>query len=197
MWVVIALACIVLLVILLLCIPIDLKFSAVINENPHFNIRLLWFFGLVDHELRKTGGKTKTIKAKTKQKQKHKLKIASIFRIVRTRGLFGQLWLLVKGITRSFSIKKLLVHVKLGFENPADTALLYSLAGPINYLFNKPSCDIKLMPIFEGDLYFEAYLSGIARIIPILGVLAALQFVFSLPVLRIVKTMAVMRWKRV
>jgi hypothetical protein len=84
----------------------------------------------------------------------------------------------------------------LGFENPADTALLYSLAGPINYLFSKPSCDIKLTPIFEGDLYFEAYLSGMARIIPILGILAALRFVFSLPVVRIVKTMAVMRWKR-
>jgi hypothetical protein len=97
---------------------------------------------------------------------------------------------------RSFSIKNLLVHVKLGFENPADTALLYSLAGPINYIFSKPSCDIKLMPIFEGDLYLEAYLSGMARIIPILGILAGLQFVFSLPVLRIVKTMAVMRWKR-
>ncbi len=148
----------------------------------------------MDHELRKRGRKTKTITAKTKQK--HKPNAAAIFHILRTRGLFGQLWLLVKRIKRSFSIKKLLVRVKLGFENPADTALLYSLAGPISYLFGKPSCDIKLMPIFEGDLYFEAYLSGMARIIPILGVLAGLQFVFSLPVLRIVKTMAVMRWKR-
>jgi hypothetical protein len=196
LWVIVALACILFLVILLLCVPVEFKFSARINESPSCHVRFLWLFGLINKELRKKEKKPSTQRKEPKAKQKSSANASTFFTIIKTRGLFKQLWLLVKSLARSFTIKKALVHVNLGFENPSDTALLYALAGPINYLFNKPPYDIQITPIFDVDLYFDAYLDVIARVIPLFMVIGILGFVFSLPVFNIIKTVVVMRWKK-
>jgi hypothetical protein len=159
-------------------------------------MRLLWLFGLVDQELRKKEKMIPTQKKEPKAKQKSTTNVSIFFTIIRTRGLFKQLWLLAKSFAKSLTIKKALVHINLGFENPSDTAVLYALTGPVNYLFNKPPYDIQLTPVFEGDFYFDAYLDVIARVIPLFMVVGFLGFVFSLPAFNIIKTMVAMRWKK-
>ncbi len=197
MWVIVALACLVLLFILLLCIPLEFNFSARINESPSCNLRLLWFFGLLDKEIKKKAKRTTAQKKKPPAKQKGKINASFIYQVFKTRGLFTQLLLLIERIVKSIVIRKALVHVNLGFENPSDTALLYALSGPINYLFNKPAYDIRLIPVFDGDLYFDAYLNILVRLIPASIMLAVLGFIFSFPVLRMVKMAVEMQWKKV
>jgi hypothetical protein len=199
LWVIIALAILILLIILVLCIPVKLVFSATINESPRYNVRLIWLFGLVDHKLKKPARKPaeKVKKARARQKQKHKISAATFYRILTTRGLFTQIWRLVRSIFKSFRITDLAAHLKLGLENPADTAFLFALAGPANYFLNMLPYDIRFSPVFEGDLSFEFYLQGIIRLLPILVVVDMLQFTFSLPAIRIAKIMALTRWKKV
>jgi hypothetical protein len=198
LWVIIALAILILLILLVLCIPVNLVFSATINESPRYNIRLLWLFGLVDHKLKKPASKPpgKRGEARDGQKQKRKISATAIYRMLKTRGLFHRTWRLVRGIFKSFHITELAAHLKLGLEDPADTAFLFALAGPANYFLNMLPYDIRFSPVFEGDLCFEFYLQGIIRLLPILIVVAVLQFVFSRPAIRIAKIMAVTGWKK-
>jgi hypothetical protein len=199
LWVIVALACIIFLFILFLCIPIEFKLSARINENPSCNVRIFWLFGLVNQELRrKETNKKKDSPQKKEPKTEGKSRVnASFFyAIIKTRGLCKQLRLLMKRVIKSLKIKKLLLHLNLGFEDPSDTALLYALTGPVNYLLNNPPYDIRINPIFDGDLYFDANLDVMVRIIPVFPMMGFLGFVFSLPVFNIIKLLAVRRWKR-
>ena len=191
MWVIITLVSLSILIILVLCIPLDLTFYVNISESPKFKGRLLWFFGLVDRDLKKAEGKPKKkeIPVRVRQKPRQKISASTIFQILRTRGLFSQLRRLVVGIFRSFKVKELAANIKLGLENPADTAMLFAVTGTLNFLLSLLPYQINIQPSFDGDITFEAYLQGATRLWPILLILAALKFLFSLPALRVVRTL--------
>jgi hypothetical protein len=191
LWVIIALASLTILTILVLCMPLDLVFQVNTSESPMFRGRLLWLFGLVDWELKKTGGKPekKQKPAETRRKRGRKISASTIFQILRTRGLFTQLRRLVVDILRSLKIKKLAANIKLGLENPADTAILFAVTGPFSFLCSLLPYQISVLPSFDGDIIFEAHLHSTTRLLPILLVLALLKFVFSLPALRVARTL--------
>lgn len=188
-WVIIALVSLFILVILILCIPLDLVFQVNTSENPVFRGRLLWFFGLVHWDLKKPGGNAgkKQEVAETRRKRTHKISANTIFQITRTRGLFTPLKRLVIDISRSLKVKKLAANIKLGLENPADTAMLFAITGPLDFLFRLLPCQISILPSFDDDIIFEASLHSTTRLLPLLVVLALLKFVFSLPALRIAR----------
>lgn len=193
MWVFITLVSLIVLIILVLCVPLDFIFYVNTSERPAFRGRLLWLFGLVDWDIRKDKGKIKREKgeraARARRKPSPRISASTIVQILRTSGLFAQLRRLVAGIFKSLKIKELAANIKLGLENPADTALLFAMAGPVNFLLSLLPYKISVWPSFDGDITFEAYLQGAARLWPILLVLALLKFVFSLPALRIARTL--------
>jgi hypothetical protein len=198
LWIVAAFVCLLLFILLILCIPFDLFFSITINENPAYRLRLLWLFGLLDRELRKTERKPKKKQrvAETTKKPKHRIDASTVYRILRTRGLWAQLKRLVTGIYKSLDIKELTAYLKVGLENPADTGLLFAIAGPANFLLSLLPYRITIYPSFEGDIVFEAHAQGITRLHPIMVLVALLKFLFSSPAMYITRIFVVSRWKR-
>ncbi len=199
LWVIIALAALVIVILLLLCIPLDLTVQVNTSKSPACKLRLLWLFGLIDHDLRKPREKPQEKrKAGTAREKKRGRSIRpdTIYRILRTTGLFSQVKQLLAGIVNSLKIKHLAANLKLGLENPADTALLFAITGPVNFLLSLLPYDITIWPTFDSDLAFAAYVQGIARIWPILLVFALLKFIFSLPIMRIARILVATRWKK-
>ena len=195
-WVIIAL---VVLVLLALCIPLDLIVHVNTNESPACRLRLLWLFGIVDQDLKKhrekTAKKEKPAKAKG-TKRRHGITPATICQVLKTRGISSQLKRLVLGIYRSLRIKELAAHLKLGLENPADTALLFAITGPLNFFFSLLPYKITIAPTFDSDLALEASIHGIARLWPVLLLFAVAQFIFSVPALHIARIVIRARWKK-
>lgn len=190
MWVIVALVSLIILIILVLCIPLDFFFQANISESSSFRLRLRWLFGLVDRDLKKAREKPPKKEekiSKAGQKPRGRIKASTIYQILRTRGLFNNLRRLVINIFRSLKIKELAANIKLGLENPADTALLFAFLGPLYFLLNKLPYEINVLPSFEGDVNLEAYMDGAIRLLPILVIPALLRFVFSVSAIRIFK----------
>ena len=199
LWVIIALAALIIVILLVLCIPLDLTVQIDNSKSPACKIRLLWLFGLIDQDLRKIKEKTKEKrKAGTVREKKRGRGIRpdTLYRILRTTGLFSQVKQLLAGIVNSLKIKHLAANLKLGLENPADTALLFAITGPVNFLLSLLPYDITIWPTFDSDLAIEAYVHGIARLWPILLVFALLKFIFSLPIIRIARILVTNRWKK-
>jgi len=203
LWVIVALLCLLLLILLILCIPLELILSITLNESPTYKLRLLWLFGLLDRELKKTPGEPKQPTPKEKvtklrRKQKRWISLITIYRIARIAGLWQQLKQLAVGIFTSLKIRELTANLKLGLESPADTAWLFAIAGPANFFFSllPHQHQITISPSFEGDLVFDASVHSIVRLWPILVVFALLKFVFSLPAMRVAVTFVAIRWKR-
>jgi hypothetical protein len=192
LWVIVALVSLIVLIILILCIPLDLVFQVNTSKSPVFRIRLLWLFGLIDTDLKKAKEEEPEKKdeiSRVEPKPRRRISASTVYQILRTRGLFTHLRRLVINLFRSLKIKELAANIKLGLENPADTALLFALLGPLYFLLNKLPYKINVLPSFEGDIALEAYLHSVIRLWPVLVILALLRFVFSAPALRISKTL--------
>ncbi|MFC2046700.1 DUF2953 domain-containing protein [Chloroflexota bacterium] len=199
MWLIATLAGLVGLVILALCVPLDAVLSIDTSEKPRFRLRMAWFFGLISKELHREKKKPKEEKKVTKEKRKKGkyFEVRTILQILRTKGLLKQVKNLVKGVLGQLKIKELAVNLKLGLENPADTGFVFALIGSITPFLNLPSrYQIRVQPSFYDEAIVEGYLRGVLRLQPIKLVIPLLKFVFSLTILRVVKTFILSKWKR-
>jgi hypothetical protein len=155
-------------------------------------MRLAWLFGLVSKEI------TRAKKKKPKEKKrKGRIKARTIFKILRTRGLLGQLRRLLWDIFRQLNIRDLRVNFRVGLDDPADTALLFALIGPATFFLGSSRVhEIRIEPSFEDEVVFEGYLHGAVRLVPIQLATPILRFVFSLAAIRAVKVLVLTKWKR-
>jgi len=192
LWVVATLASLAVVIVLVLCIPLDAVLHIDIHGRPKFQIRLAWLFGLVTKEI------TRAKKKKPKEKKrKGRIKARTIFKILRTRGLLGQLRRLLWDIFRQLNIRDLRVNFRVGLDDPADTALLFALIGPATFFLGSSRVhEIRIEPSFEDEVVFEGYLHGAVRLVPIQLATPILRFVFSLAAIRTVKVLVLTKWKR-
>ena len=192
MWVVATLASLAVVIVFVLCIPLDAVLHIDIHGRPKFQIRLAWLFGLVSKEI------TRAKKKKPKEKKrKGRIKARTIFKILRTRGLLGQLRRLLWDIFRQLHIRDLRVNFRVGLDDPADTALLFALIGPATFFLGSSRVhEIRIEPSFEDEVVFEGYLHGAVRLVPIQLATPILRFVFSLATIRTVKVLVLTKWKR-
>jgi len=200
LWVVATLASLAVVIIFVLCIPLNAVLHIDVYGRPKFQMRLVWFFGLVSKEITKAKKKPeeKERVAEGKRKPgKRKIKARTIFKILRTKGLLEQLKRLLRDVLRHLKIRDLRVDFRVGLDDPADTALLFALIGPAtSFLGSSRVHEIRVQPSFEDEAVFEGYLSGALRLVPIQLGIPFLRFVFSLATLRVVKILVVTKWKR-
>ena len=191
MWVVATLSTLFVLIILILCIPLDIAFHIDVYGKPSFRIRLIWLFGLVSKEL----GKRKP--EKKRKRRERRITARTIFEIIRIRGLVKKLCYLVKDILIRIKFRELRVNFKLGLDDPADTALLF---GPIYTaaLFLGSFCphEIAVQPSFDGKAVCEGYLYGAVRLRPIQVITPLMRFACSLATIRAMKILVLGKWKR-
>ena len=199
MWAVVVIASLALLITLLLCVPLDLVFRTSIYDKLKTNIRLVWLFGLVNTELRRTN-KNPEEKSGIEHKQKQgdwTQGIRATSDVLRTKGFAGRLGTLAKRVIRRINIKELIADFKVGLENPADLGLLFAFLAPLNLLLSYFSPHhIRIEPSFTTEAIIEGDLYGAIRLRPIQLAAPALGFAFSLPTLRVAKKLVLSKWKR-
>ncbi len=192
MWLIVALASLVALFLLVLSVPLDLAFHLDVHGRTRFSLKLVWLFGLVGKEL----GRRKK-KAKPKKDKEKKGGARKALKILRTKGLLKQLKVLVTDVFNSLSIRQLRANFRIGFDNPADTGLLFAFIGPAFVFFSPPDrYNINIRPSFENEAILEGHMQAVVRLLPIRLVIPLLKFVFSLPTLRFIKTVVSAKWKK-
>jgi len=195
LWVIAVLASLAVVIIFVLCVPLDVILHFDVYGRPKFRMRLAWLFGLVSKEI-KQGEKKPEQEVAVERKRKPGPKIGDIFRVLRTKGLVGKVISLVRNIFSRLKIRDLIANFKIGLDNPADTGLLFAVISPTTLFLSPPSpCQIKLRPSFADEAVIEGCLYSIVRVHPIQFVIPVAGFVFSLPALRAVKTLVLMKWK--
>jgi len=199
LWVIATLASLAVLIILILYIPVDVALRVDVYGRPKFGMNIGWLFGLVDREVSKGEKKPKEEKkqpdkgkAKTKKKR---INTRAILKILRTKGLLTQFLTLLRDIFRQFKIGNLEANFRIGFDNPANTGLLFAFIGPVMLFLSRPlRPQIRIEPSFEAVC--EGYLYGTIRLRPLQLVTPFLRFAFSLPAMRTAKTLVLTTWKR-
>ncbi len=191
---IIALVSLIVLIILILCVPLELAFHTNIDGMPRFNMKLVWLFGVVRHESRPR--KKKPIEHKTEAA--HWINQAEItFDVLRIRGFLKQFVNLIRRIVGRTKIRELAVNLKLALDNPADTGLLFAVLGPLNVLISYFSpYQIRIEPSFAGDAILQGYIHGAMKLWPIQLALPIIAFAFSSPALRAARKLVAYKWKR-
>ena len=199
MWVLIALASLLVIIIVVLSVPLDLVFRVEVYGRPRFRMRIRWLFGGVSREIRRGEKKPEEKKRVTEVRRKagKRPKVKTMVKILRTRGLLRQFKRLLKGVFRQFRIRDLAADLRVGLHNPADTGLLFALLGPAVFFLNSAlPCQIRVQPSFGDEAALEGYLHGEVRLQPIRLVGPLAEFAFSLPTMRVAKAMVLGKWKR-
>jgi len=199
LWVVAALASLAVVLILFLLVPVDMVLRVDVHGRPKFQLRFAWLFGLIHKEV--TGGKKKAAEKGKVVEGKRKARkktggIRNIFEMLRVKGLVKQFKNLLKDIFSSIKVRDLVVNLRIGLDNPADTGLLFAFIGPAVLFLNPPfPHQIRVQPSFE-EAVFEGYSYGKVKMQPIQLVVPFLKFILSLAALRTIKTLVLSRWKR-
>jgi hypothetical protein len=193
LWVGVVLASLALLIVLVLIVPLDGVWCVDIYGRPRFSVRLAWLFGLLSKQVKKK--QKEPAEPEGKPRPTRKIPVMNVFRILRTKGLLKQLVTFLKDILSCLRFKKLEADLTVGFDNPADTGLLFAFIGPaLLFLKPPPPHQIRIQPSF--DPVCQGHLSGTVRLQPIQLVPPLLKFTFSLPTIRAIKTLVLTRWKR-
>ena len=199
MWVIATLASLVVVIILVLCVPLDIVLHLDVYGRLRFRMRLAWLFGLVSKEVSKGPKKPEKKKRVVKEKQKirkGRLRARTIFKILRTKGLLRQFKVLLRDVLSRLKIRELGAYFRVGLDNPADTGLLFALIGPaIPFLGSSFLRQLRLEPSFSDEAVFEGYLHGAVRLVPIQLVTPFLRFAVSLAAIRAMKILVLTKWK--
>ena len=189
---------ILLVIVLVLSVPVDLVFDFKAGGDGKAVLRVEWFFGLVGKALlpRKKSEKLKKVKKLKKGKRRDLRSFLSYMELVGTKGVVPAFIRLIRRIIGSFRIRQLNANLWLGLDDPADTGIVFGMlwpafALPVTFGFTT----LRMEPVFDRPT-FEAALQGKVRIFPAEVVANVLRFVFSPAGLRLIKVMAVSRWKK-
>ena len=102
---------------------------------------------------------------------------------LRTRGMPGRLGRLVLALLRQAKLEEFRVRTAFGFDNPADTGVVYGLLSPLLMIATSRGLNFECRPMFE-DSGLRGAVSATVHVRPlsVAGALAA--FVFSPSVIR-------------
>ncbi len=199
MWIiaVIVIGSLIVLGILLLSIPFDLAVELEVYGKPRLSVKWAWFFGWLGKEIKFGRRAPKQKKARRKYGLVKTVKrIQSAAKIIQTRGLIGQIFRLIKRIFHQLKIKRLEGEWYVGLDDPDETFYLFMLTEPINQLLNySTDYPVSIHSSFI-EPRFEGYLRSDLRLYPIRLIPPLMQFVFSVPTLRVIKQVVAVRWRR-
>ena len=191
MWILATLLGIILFLVVLLAIlaiPIDLRFYLEKEEKLRSQARVEWLYGVVGKDIKSKKEKPKP-KKKKKKKRKWKGHARPFLALVRSKGFIRRFIRFLKGIRRTASIRELKLNLRIGLDDPADTAMLFAAIGPLTLFVDRFSpVDTRISPDFEREI-FEGRFSGDLRIVPIKLIKPTLLFVLSPTTIRAVKSM--------
>ena len=180
-----------LFIVLMLSIPVDMKFDLATHEHAKAKIRIGWLCGLVWKDIRARKKK----KPKEKPKKRRKRGIKSFLPLLRIKGLLGKILKLIRQILGCLKVRQLDADFRVGLDDPADTGIMCSVLWPaLVPISSFGPVRFRVEPVFS-EFAFEASLQGWVRLFPIQLVWSLVSFVLSATGLRLLKLMVVSRWK--
>jgi len=188
LWALVALACLVALIIILLCIPVDILFRIERYEKSKFSIHFGWLFGFVKKEL-------KQAQKKSYKEEEWKFTLGMLKELP-IKGLFKQVKRFLEDISGRFNIRNINMDVTAGFDDPADTGYLCAAVYPVLAFYSSENCNINFNASFEGRGILQGYVSGELRFFPIRFTVPLIRFIFSGAVFKSIRIMMAQRWKR-
>jgi hypothetical protein len=192
LWVIAVIGGLLALFIFLLWVPLDFILNAEVYERPKFQLKFSWLFGLISREI--PGQKRKPARGREKRRRSS---IATVFKVLGTRGLPGRIKTLVKEVLSCFRFRDIVADFQVGLGDPADTGLLFAVLGPASvFLGSSHSHQINIQPSFGDDVVFEGYSRGRVRLRPVRLVPPVTKFVFSLPAARAAWAIVSGKWQR-
>jgi hypothetical protein len=194
-WVVVALASLTVLLISILCVPVDAVLTLDTSAERKFRLRLVWLFGLISPELGRERRKPKA-RQPGRPKRKRRVGLRTIWRILRTRGLLTKIKNLVRDALPQIKIKEIAVNLRLGLDDPADTGLVFAVIGAARPFLKLPrQYELTIQPSFSDQPFFQGYLRGVLRLQPIRLVIPLGRFVFSPAMFRVLRVLVSSRRK--
>lgn len=202
MWVVTGIAGFILLIILVLSVPFDLKLQLEVYGKTSFSLKASWFFGLFSRDLKARKEKAPR-KGREEDRKKRRFEVGKAIKTVRTtsaylrvKGLPSHLIRFMKRVFRRIKIRRLEAEFRAGLDDPSETFYIFALTQSFNQVFNRSlPYPVYLYPSFIGPV-FEGYLKAEIRLYPVLLVPPLFQLIFSLTALRVLKILVVSRWKK-
>jgi len=192
------LASLAVLLLLVLCVPLNMVIHADVHGKPKVQLRFSWLFGLVSKEISREKGKPKEEKRAAKEKKKRKrLDTRIIFSILRTEGVLRRFKELLKDVFSCFKFRDLVADFTVGLGDPADTGLLFAIIGPATaFLGSSHFHQLRIEPSFGDDAVLQGFSHGIARLRPISLLPPFIKLAFSLTTIRVAKKLIISKWKR-
>jgi len=188
LWVLVALACLVALIIILLSIPVDITFYFERYDKSRFSVYFGWLFGLIKKEM-------KPGERKPGKKRKKGFSFGSLKKLP-VKGLLNQVKVLLKDISGRINIRKINIDMTAGFEDPAETGYLCAAVYPILTFYSSEKCHINFNASFEGKAVLQGYGEGALRFFPIGFIIPLIRFIFSGAVFKTIRVMMAERWKK-
>ena len=106
-----------------------------------------------------------------------------VIAVLRTRGLLRRVARLSSAVFRHVTLEEFRLQTAFGFDNPADTGIVYGLLSPLIVLAEQRGLNVECRPMF-----LESGLQGAVRatihVRPLAVVGALLSFLLSRPVRR-------------
>jgi hypothetical protein len=107
--------------------------------------------------------------------------------VLRTRGVARRVVRVTSRVLRRVTLDDLRLHTAFGFDNPADTGVVYGVLAPWLVLAEQRGLNVECRPMFlESGLRGALHATIHIRPLAVLGTLLA--FVLSRPVLRAVRS---------
>ena len=185
---------IVLLGILMLSVPVDLKLDIDTTREKRSVFRIAWLWGIAGKDV-KGREKEKPKKPEEKPAKKKKSRLRPFIALLQADGVVKGIIKLLRRIIKSFKIRELDAYIRFGLDDPADTGILYSLYWlTFTGVVFPRGMNVKIEPVFE-EMVLVLILTGNTRIYPaqILGYLVL--FLFSPAGFRLIKVMVGSRWR--
>jgi len=116
--------------------------------------------------------------------------------LLRTRGLPGKALQLARQMLSSFRVSQLDAEFRVGLDDPADTAIMYSVLLPaLASLSSLGAMRFRIEPVFDEPT-FEVSLRGKIRVRPLKTIGSILGFAVSPTGWRVMRSMVVSRWRK-
>lgn len=181
-------------IVLLLSVPLDLRFRLQTGERPAVRFGLRWFFGLVKKDFGRPKKDPRRQRRRVARARRRKWRPGDLLGLA---GSIPDAWPLVRGVLRQVRLRELEADLLIGLDDPADTALFVgSLQAPALLLPSSPAYRISIRPCFDDGLVFQGHACLVLRVRPIGVVPPVVRFGFTRSGRRLLGSLFTSRWRR-
>lgn len=182
-----ALAGLLLLLVVLLAIPVELKFDLRRWEGEgKSSVALVWLFGAVRLPLSSKGRSMPKKPRKVEQGKEGRSRAGPgrMLAMLQTEGFPGRVLQLARDLFRRIRIRDLSLDARLGLDDPADTGWLWGVVGPLAAMLPASrAMQVSVQPDFAAEV-FEYQGRGHISLIPLQVLALLVAFALSPVTLR-------------